>query len=697
MDRRHLSLARESTVQYDLLIPPQTEAALLVEQEGDTLVAVSDKLAQVVDRVRRKKRLAFHAIQAQDREEVDLFWRLARKVVPTLYRMKGATRPLPFIEDMAVPPVELGNFLVRMQNVLKQHQVIASLFGHAGHGQLHLRPLMDLSQPEDVARMEQLASDLYDEVLAVGGTISGEHADGLSRTAFLRRQYGPLVDVFREIKQVFDPSYILNPGKIVGDDSQLLTRNLRHLTVTAATNGQADPTVLESELPNPAAPQTWQLKWGDEEIAQTARDCNGCGACRSQLNDVRMCPIFRFAPSEEASPRAKANLMRSILTGQLPLTTLTSDEFKAVTDLCVNCHMCRLECPATVDIPKLMMEGKGSYVQINGLSTTDWFMSRIDRLSALGGRFPRLAKWAIRHGFARWIMEKVLGIAQGRKLPRLAARSFLRIASRKRLTRPTRRDVSKVLYFVDTYANHHDPQLGEALVNVLEHNAVAVYVHPGQQSSAMPLISLGALGPAKKIAAHNVTLLAEAVRQGYHIITTEPSAALALTHEYPRLLGDDDSRLVADNTSEACTYLWRLHQSGKLQLDLEPINAIVGYHLPCHMRALQVGSPGENLLRLVPGLIVERTENSCSGMAGTFGLKREHYRASLRAGRALIGSLRSPRLQAGTTECSACKIQMEQGAGKPTIHPVKFLALAYGLMPEVSELLSVPIEELVVT
>ncbi len=697
MDRRHLSLARESTVQYDLLIPPQTEAALLVEQEGDTLVAVSDRLAQVIDRVRRKKRLAFHAIQAQDRVEVELFWRLARKVVPTLYRMKGATRPLPFIEDMAVPPVELGNFLVRMQNVLKQHQVIASLFGHAGHGQLHLRPLLDLSQPEDVARMEQLASDLYDEVLAVGGTISGEHADGLSRTAFLRRQYGPLVDVFREIKQVFDPNYILNPGKIVGDDTQLLTRNLRNLTVAAPPNGQADPATPEGSLPNPAAPQTWQLTWGAEEIAQTARDCNGCGACRSQLNDVRMCPIFRFAPSEEASPRAKANLMRSILTGELPLTTLTSDDFKSVTDLCVNCHMCRLECPATVDIPKLMMEGKGSYVQINGLSTTDWFMSRIDRLSALGGRFPRIANWAIRHGFARWVMEKVLGIAQGRKLPRFATRNFLRIATRRRLTRPTRRDVSKVLYFVDTYANHHDPQLGEALVNVLEHSAVAVYVHPGQQSSGMPLISLGALGAAKKMAAHNVALLAEAVRQGYHVVTTEPSAALALTHEYPHLLDDDESRLVAANTSEACTYLWRLHQSGKLQLDLEPINAIVGYHLPCHIRALQVGAPGENLLRLVPGLIVERTENSCSGMAGTFGLKREHYRASLRAGRALIGSLRSPRLQAGTTECSACKIQMEQGAGKPTIHPVKLLALAYGLMPEVSELLSAPVEELVVT
>jgi Fe-S oxidoreductase len=359
--------------------------------------------------------------------------------------------------------------------------------------------------------------------------------------------------------------------------------------------------------------------------------------------------------------------------------------------------MCRLECPASVDIPKLMMEGKGSYVQINGLSTTDWLMSRVDRLSWLGGLFPPLANRAIRSAPMRWLIEKTLGIARGRKLPRFAARNFLRIASRRRLTRPTRRDKAKVLYFIDTYANYHDPQLAEALVAVLEHNAVAVYVPPGQQSSGMPMIALGALAAARKVAAHNVALLAEAVRQGYQIVATEPSAALALTHEYPTLQDDDDARLVAANTSEACTYLWRMHQAGKLQLDLRPINSVLGYHMPCHLKALQVGSPGENLLRLIPGLVVDRTENSCSGMAGTFGLKRENYRASLRAGRAMVGSLRSPRLQAGTTECSACKIQMEQGAGKPTIHPVKLLALAYGLMPEISELLSAPVEELVVT
>ncbi len=318
--------------------------------------------------------------------EIDLYWRLAHKVVPTLYRMKGTTRPLPFIEDLAVPPKVLPDFLVRMQNVLKQHQVTASLFGHAGHGQLHLRPFLDLSNPADVTRMAQLAADLYREVIEVGGTISGEHADGLSRTPFIRQQYGALADVFREVKQIFDPNNIFNPGKIVSDDPDLLMRNLRRFSPPAATNGETVNGVIEpaAVAAAPPPPQTWQLNWSGEEIAQTARDCNGCGACRSQLADVRMCPIFRFAPAEESSPRAKANLMRGVLSGQLPPATLTSDEFKAVADLCVNCHMCRLECPATVDIPKLMMEGKGAYVATNGLNSSDWLMARVDRLSWLG-------------------------------------------------------------------------------------------------------------------------------------------------------------------------------------------------------------------------------------------------------------------------------------------------------------------------
>ena len=172
-------------------------------------------MLQVIDRVRRKKRLAFHALQTQDRVEMEWYGRLAQKVVPTLYRMKGPSRPIPFVEDLAVPPKALADFLVRMQNVLKQHEVTASLFGHAGHGQLHIRPFLDLADPADAAKLAPLAADLYREVLDVGGTISGEHAAGLSRTAFIRQQYGPLADVFVDVKRIFDPQNLLNPGKVV--------------------------------------------------------------------------------------------------------------------------------------------------------------------------------------------------------------------------------------------------------------------------------------------------------------------------------------------------------------------------------------------------------------------------------------------------------------------------------------------------
>lgn len=695
MDRRHLALARESDVRYELMIPAAAESVLLVEQQGDSPGEVRDFLLQVIDQVRTRHSWAFGHHLALTPEEVDLDWQLARKFVPTLYRLKGSARPLPFVEDVAVPPEELPDFLVRLQNVLKRHQIIASLFGHAGHGQLHIRPFLDLADPDQVQKMERLASDLYAEVISLGGTISGEHALGLSRTPFLAQQYGPLCEVFREIKAVFDPLGILNPGKIVPAQPHALTSSLRphpaHETSGAAGNGATSTN-------EPAAPAVeLQLAWEPEEFTQTARHCNGCGACRAENNEVRMCPIFHVSHQEEASPRAKANLVRGIMAGQLPLETFEQDEFKALADLCVHCHQCRLECPASVDIPRLMVEAKASYVRTNGLRPSEWFMVHIDRLSHLASRFPRVANWAIRNRQARWLIEKTVGIAQGRKLPPVASRSFMRIAARRRLTRPTRRTGPKVLYFVDTYANYHDVQLAEALVHTFEHNGIAVYVHPDQKSSGMPMIAQGAIDKARALAEHNIRLLAEAVRQGYQIVASEPTAALCLTHEYLQLVDDDEAALVANHTTEACQYLWNLHRQGKLQLDFKPLSATLGYHTPCHLKALGIGTPGENLLRLIPGLSVSRTEAGCSGMAGTYGLKRENYRNSLRAGWGLISALRSAPIQAGTTECSTCKMQMEQGTSKPTIHPLKVLASAYGLMPELGHLLTSPAEELVVS
>ena len=200
-----------------------------------------------------------------------------------------------------------------------------------------------------------------------------------------------------------------------------------------------------------------------------------------------------------------------------------------------------------------MLESKGGYVAANGLRLADWVMTRLETLSALGSRFGSVTNWAIGNRQMRWLLEKVLGIAQGRKLPRVTSRSFLRRAARRRLTRPTRHGGRRVLYFVDVYANYHDPQLAEALVAVLEHNGAAVYVPPQQRQAGMAAVAHGALDYARWLAHHNVAVLAESVRQGYHVVATEPAAALCLTREYPDLVDDADARLVADNSSEACS------------------------------------------------------------------------------------------------------------------------------------------------
>ena len=698
MDRRHLSLARESDPRYEFLIPPDAEAVLLVEYQGESREEVESRLADTITLIQDRKHLATGSCVAADRIDHELLWQLARHYTPTLYRLRGLTRPLPFIEDIAVPPASLADFLPRVQQIFQQEHTTASLFGHVGHGQLHFRPFLDLANAEDIGKMDLLADQIYEEVWRVGGTISGEHGDGLSRTPFLARQFGPLASTFREVKQLFDPQSLMNPGKIVPQETVALTDNLRHVRYPLFDLPSSSETVEVTsdsvELPT----IDLQLAWKPEEMASAARTCNGCAACRTNSPDSRMCPIHRYSPREEASPRAKANLARGIMSGAMPLGTVLEDACKEIADLCVHCHMCRLECPASVDIPKLMIEAKASYIATNGESLHEWLLARVDNLCHYGSKYARLTNWAVGNRIARWLMEKGIGIAQGRKLPRFRRQSFLRKAVQRRWHRSEPREVEKVLYFVDTYANYCDAELAEAFVSILEHNGISVYVPEGQRQAGMPLIARGVVREAREIAEQNVALLAEAVRQGYSIVSTEPSAVLALSHEYPQLLPDDpDAAMVAQNSFEACHYLWRLHQSGKLHLNFSELDFTLGYHTPCHTKALGIGNPAENLLQLIPGLKIVRLEKGCSGIAGLYGFQHEHYRTSLRAGLPLINAIRSGKFIAGTTECSTCKVQMEQGTTKPTIHPIKIVALAYGLSPELKQLVVGPGSDLIVT
>lgn len=680
LDRRLLSLGCDADARFRQLIPQAAEAALLVEQSGETAREVSHRLQLAVAAAQEiaGSDLVFHL--AEEPSEVDFLWSLPATVVPLLAKLPGQVRPLPFVEDVAVPPATLNEFVVAAQNVFQKHRVIASLYAHATAGQIHLRPFLSPPTRETADQLGEIARDLYDLVFRMGGTISGEHGVGLSRSAYVSEQYGPLFEVFREIKQLFDPLGLLNPGKIVTDDPDLIKRNLR------PAPEQAPETVA------------LQLNWTPAEVLQAASRCNGCGQCRTREPEQRMCPLFRLESNEESTPRAKANLLRHWLTGDLPPAAPQEAEFKRVVDLCFNCKQCVQECPSNVDIPHLAIEAKAAWVSEEGLSRAEWVLTRVHRFAEAATAVSAAVNWALENPGLRWFLEKTTGLARQRKFPAFARRSFLRVIQRELLSRPGLKSSSRpVVYFVDHYANHHDPELGRAFVAILRHHRIPVHVPPQQSASGMALISAGDVETARELALSNIRVLADFAREGCPIVCTEPTAALCLQQEYPRLVNHPDVGVVARQSIEAGAFLAQLHAAGKLRTDFRPLDLTVGYHTPCHLKTLGQGTPLADLLQLIPGMQIHRMNEGCSGMAGAWGMTRENFPQSIRIGWGLISRMRQPDLIAGVTECSSCKIQMEQGSSTPTVHPLKLLALAYGLMPELQNSLRVSRRKLLVT
>ncbi len=692
MDRRLLEIARETEPAFAKLLPRDAEAMVLVELQGESLGHLQDRLAAIEEDLCQPRGLAFASTKTVDRHQRDLFWALSRRVIPRLYRVKGEQSPVPIVEDLIVPTANLPTVLTEIQDVLKKYQVTATIFAHAGHGQLHIRPFLDLTSDRDCELLAPLSEQIAEVVWKAGGAVGTEHAAGLSRSWLLERQYGDLWPAMLKLKRLFDPGGVMNPGKLVGESIPQCNDNIRHISAEIEVSQRSRELIAAgtSELlmaevsGNPVRKLPVLQNWGaGKQIEQAVRNCNGCGRCRTTSPDQRQCPMFRVFPAEEASPRAKANLLRGVLTGALDPNDLALDRAKEIADLCFGCHQCRLECPASVDIPKIVNEIKSQYVATNGLKLSELLASRIDRVSAAASMVPWLANYLIASPTWRWLLERTFGLSRARPLPPVAAQSFIRYAANRQWTRASRHGGTKVVYFVDHYANYHDVDLGRALAEILQHNQIGLFVPPRQGVSGMTRIAAGDMKGAIKIARKNVRILADAVRQGYTIIATEPAAALCLRREYLNLLDDEDAILVAKNTFEACRYLWDLHQQNRLSLDFKPIAAEIAYHQPCHVRAIDDGDPGPKLMRLIPGLTVQDVQKGCSGMAGTWGLQQKNYRNSLRIGWPLITTMRKHPAQAAATECSACKMQIEHGSGRTTLHPLKLLAYAYGRMPKV--------------
>ena len=407
-----------------------------------------------------------------------------------------------------------------------------------------------------------------------------------------------------------------------------------------------------------------------------------------------MCPVFRAEHTEAATPRAKANLMRHLLS-EVNLPLLPSDEVRAVADLCVNCKMCATECPAHVNVPKLMLEAKAANVAQHGLDRASWVLARTESFAWLGSALAPFANAVLGSRSLRWLLEKLFGISRRRKLPAFAFRSFLRRARRRGWTRLPRAGRPRVTYFVDIFANYNDPTIAEATVAVLHHNDIEVFVPPGQFGCGMAPLAYGDVELARETLQHNLRLLAESAREGHPILCSEPTAALLFRQDALSLLDDPDARLVSEHVVESTAYLNDLHRAGRLRTDFKPLNITVGHHVPCHLKALGRPPAGPNLLALIPDLRVRTIDVSCSGMAGTFGLKAENYLTSLAAGRPMLTELGRRDIQFGSTECSTCRLQMEEGTRKRTLHPLQYLALAYGLMPDLARRMRKPIRELV--
>jgi Fe-S oxidoreductase len=252
-----------------------------------------------------------------------------------------------------------------------------------------------------------------------------------------------------------------------------------------------------------------------------------------------------------------------------------------------------------------------------------------------------------------------------------------------------------VAYFVDVFANYNDPTIGEATVAVLRHHGVEVYVPPRQVGCGIAPLSVGDVETAREQAVRNVRAMADLVREGYRVVCSEPTAALMLSQDYLDILPDPDAAALAANTVELTTFLWELHQAGRLRTDFRPLDLTLGHHVPCHLKALRGPAAGPGLLALIPGVTVHTIDVSCSGMAGTWGLKAANYDTSLEAGRRMLAEVNRPRVVFGSSECSACRMQMQEGSGKRALHPVQYLAHAYGLLPEIGARLRKPLGGLV--
>jgi Fe-S oxidoreductase len=635
-------------------------ALLCVELYAET----KDELLPRLDAIERDltaRQLGERFHRALEPAAQSAIWSLREAALGLSMAMKGDAKSLSFVEDTAVAPEKLRDYIDAFLQMIRRHGTNAGVYAHASVGCLHVRPVVNMKTEAGVRQFEAIASASADLVLEYGGALSGEHGDGLVRSCFMERMFGPaLYEAFRHIKQTFDPHGLLNPGKIV--DAPPLTSNLRY----GPGYRSVQPLTFFDYSEHGGMPGAVEM-------------CSGLGACRKTLEGT-MCPSYMATREETHSTRGRANVLRLAMSGRLGEAGLGDDGVREVLDLCLECRACKAECPVGVDVARFKSEFLSDYWRRHGAPLRAHLLGHVHSMSRWGSRLAPLSNTIARSALGRALNERLAGIDRRRTLPEWTAQSFAKaFRSHRRKHPPTRRGPTDraVALFNDTFTNYYSPAIGMAGLEVLELAGFGVELAP-DACCGRPLISQGLLGSARRQAESSVDRLYPLAERGVPIVFFEPSCLSAIREDLPSLLRGDAqrrARRVADHAVLFEEFVEREWEAGRLQLDLGDGPAQILLHGHCHQKAMGRLAPAKALLGRIPGATVVDLEAGCCGMAGSFGYSRKHFEVSRAIGeRRLLPAARALRdgdvlVASGTS----CRHQVADFTGVRALHAAELI------------------------
>ncbi len=639
-------------------IEGEPEALLAIEIAGDSEAEVGARLRRLRDELARRG-LGYAFLELTRPSDQAKVWDVRKAGLGLMMNVPGDAKPLPFVEDCAVSPEYLPDFVRRFDEIVTDNGTEAGYYGHASVGCLHIRPLIDLKDPEGVERMTAIAEQVGDLVMEYGGSMSGEHGDGLVRSWFNRKMFGEQIyDAFRDVKRAFDPNLIMNPGKIV--DAQPIGENLR----------------ISPEY-KPLQPSTGFAFRREGSFAHGIEMCNGQGACRKTLGGT-MCPSYMATREEEHSTRGRANALRAAMSGALPAKALGDKRLYDTLDLCLECKGCAAECPSNVDMAKLKYEFLNQYRKTNGYSARDQLFGSLATVSKIGSFFAPLSNWGNRMPLARRMMETSFGIDRRRQLPPFASQTFTQWFAARGGSPESAAKLGEVALFPDTFTNYNHPELGIAAVEVMEALGYRV-IAPDMRCCGRPMLSKGMMDRARANAKHNVERAHRLVERGVKLVGIEPSCILSFADDYTDLRGVDADKAsaVAENTMLVEQFVAHaLEQGATLDLDPARLPKKILFHGHCHQKALVGTSAAMSLLDSLEGVEATEINAGCCGMAGSFGYEVEHYDISMRIGElALFPAIREHEGDFTIiAEGVSCRQQIAQGVDRRARHLVETLA-----------------------